>query len=294
MVASITAASCILVRFMGWPTTTSVGSSRSRIIKKRAMVSRSGRCATLSLLLGLTYTPGFRYRQPINGEMLRNAMNGLNVWQNLANIAGRPGEIPIVPKRMLGYVRVSPRDPDNRYQIAEMVGFGVSRRNIFEDVDPGRNTPRPGWDACWNTIQRGDLLVINSIDRLGRDLGEVMRTVYALYERRINFRVLSINIDTRTPGGMLLFEIMVEMAQWDRELMRERANHGLRRSRERGVRGGARQKHTDEAIMAAIAQYGLNSAGRHLSPTMSKTQMLRRRNAYLEKLETALAQEQAA
>jgi DNA invertase Pin-like site-specific DNA recombinase len=202
-------------------------------------------------------------------------------------------EAPVFPahQRVFGYARVSTDDQNNQRQIDEMIAFGVDKQDIWTDTALDKNVPRPGWELCGKNIHCGDLLVIHSIDRLGRDLVEVVQTVKALHEKGVNLKVLSIDIDTRTPTGMLLFHFVAEMAQWERALMLERARHGLQKARERGVIGGARSKWTDEQVMQAIADYGLGGAAREIG--LSKTQVSRRRNAYLAKREMATVEEQA-
>ena len=221
-------------------------------------------------------------------------VTGTLAQMNLADfLAHMSREAPITThQHMLGYARVSTADQNNQRQIDELVAFGVDPRDIWTDTASGRNMHRPGWESCWKDIRRGDLLVIYSIDRLGRDLVEVVQTVKALHEKGANLKVLSMDIDTRTPTGMLMFVFVAAMAEWERKLMLERTKHGLQKARERGVRSGATSKWTDEQIMAAIAEYGLNGAARHLE--LSKTQVIRRRNGYVAKQEMAITTAQEA
>jgi len=188
---------------------------------------------------------------------------------------------PAKRQHMMGYARVSTNDQNNQRQIDELVAFGVDPRDIFTDTASGRNMKRPGWEACWKDVRAGDLLVIHSIDRLGRDLVEVVQTVRALHQKGANLKVLAMDIDTRTPTGMLMFHFVAAMAEWERALMLERTKHGLQKARERGRVGGAKSEFTDEQIMAAIAEYGLQGGADHLG--LSRTQTIRRRNAYLAK-----------
>ena len=202
------------------------------------------------------------------------------------------GAIVTRKQHMLGYARVSTDDQDNQRQIDELLAFGVGRPDIFTDVASGKNMRRPGWESCWKDIRPGDLLVIYSIDRLGRDLVEIVQTVNALHEKGADLKVLSMDIDTRTPTGMFIFHIFAALAQWERALMLERTMHGLQKARERGRVGGAKSEFTDEQIMAAIAEHGLRGGADHLG--LSKTQVIRRRNAFLAKQQMAAVQEQVA
>ncbi len=155
---------------------------------------------------------------------------------------------------MIGYARVSMSDQDNRRQIDDLVRAGVDRRDIYEDKASGRDMKRPGWQAAWKNLRVGGLLVVCAIDRLGRDLIEVVRTVKELHERGCDIKVLSMDLDTRTPTGRLIFAIVAAMAQWERELTVERTRHGLAAARARGIVGGQKKLVSDEQVRGAINQ----------------------------------------
>jgi DNA invertase Pin-like site-specific DNA recombinase len=153
---------------------------------------------------------------------------------------------------MIGYARVSMSDQDNRRQIDDLIRFGVDPRDIYEDKASGRDMKRPGWQAAWRDLSEGDLLIVYSIDRLGRDLIEVVRTVKELHERGCDIKVLSMDLDTRTPTGRLIFAIVAAMAQWERELIVERTRHGLAAARARGIVGGQKKQVSDKQVRAAM------------------------------------------
>lgn len=152
---------------------------------------------------------------------------------------------------MIGYARVSMSDQDNQRQIDALTAAGVHPDEIFTDVASGRNMERRGWKACWRAIQPGDVLVIVSIDRLGRDLIEVAQTVRDLHAKGADLKVLGMDIDTRTITGRLVFNILASMAQWERELIEERTRSGLAAAKARGKIGGARPKNTTADYLAA-------------------------------------------
>jgi DNA invertase Pin-like site-specific DNA recombinase len=155
---------------------------------------------------------------------------------------------------MIGYARVSMSDQDNRRQIDDLTKFGVDLRDIYQDKASGRDMKRPGWQACWKDLREGDVLVVHAIDRLGRDLVEVVRTVKELHERGCDIKVLSMDLDTRTPTGRLIFAIVAAMAQWERELIVERTRHGLAAARARGLVGGQKKVVSDKQVRTAMRQ----------------------------------------
>ena len=161
------------------------------------------------------------------------------------------------PQYMVGYARVSMSDQTNRRQIAALIEAGVDEADIFTDVASGKDMKRPGWEACWKDLREGNLLVVHSIDRLGRNLGQLVTTLDELHKKGANLKVLSMDIDTRTPTGMLIFQMMASFAQFERALINERTADGLRRAREAGRKGGARTKNPDDAVIAAHAKYGV-------------------------------------
>lgn len=153
---------------------------------------------------------------------------------------------------MVGYARVSMTDQNNQRQVDELVRYGVAACDIFSDTASGKNMDRPGWFNCWRNLHEGDLLVVLSLDRLGRNLVEIVQLIQALHDRQINLRVLTMDIDTRTSIGQFVFHIMAAFAQFERELIVERTMHGLLKARDRGVVGGAKPTYSDEQIIDAM------------------------------------------
>lgn len=172
---------------------------------------------------------------------------------------------------MVGYARVSMDDQSNQRQIDEIVKFGVDPRDIFTDMASGRDMKRPGWAACWKDLRgpegdnpHGDLLVVHAIDRLGRDMLQVCQTLKALHEKGCALKVLSMDIDTRTPVGYFTFSIMAAFAEMERKLILERTMHGLAKARERGVIGGTVAKYSHQEILDAAEKFGVNQGGANL------------------------------
>jgi DNA invertase Pin-like site-specific DNA recombinase len=160
---------------------------------------------------------------------------------------------------MVGYARVSMSDQNNQRQVDELVKFGVAACDIFSDKASGKSMDRPSWNNLWRNMQRGDLLVVLSLDRLGRDLLEILQMVQELHDRGINLKVLTgIEIDTRTATGKLIFHVFAAFAQFERELIVERTMHGLEKARERGVVFGTKPTYSDEQIIEAMQKTNNN------------------------------------
>lgn len=141
----------------------------------------------------------------------------------------------------LGYVRVSKADGSQilDLQIDALVAAGVYRKDIYQDQASGKKDDRPGLDACLKALRTGDSLVVWKLDRLGRDLRHLVNIVQDLAERGMGFKVITgqgANIDTATASGKLVFGIFAALAEFERELIRERTVAGLAAARSRGKR----------------------------------------------------------
>lgn len=141
---------------------------------------------------------------------------------------------------LVGYARVSTLEQDVTLQIDELEKAGCER--IFRDKVSGTKTERPGLQEALDFLRTGDSLVVWRLDRLGRSLRHLIDTVSALEERGIGFRSLQEAIDTTTSGGRLIFHIFGALAEFERNLIRERTLAGLRAARARGRMGGRPRK----------------------------------------------------
>ncbi len=122
-----------------------------------------------------------------------------------------------------------------------LVEAGVKPSQIYEDQASGKKDDRPGLEACLKSLRDGDTLIVWKLDRLGRNLRHLVNTIHDLMERKIGFWVLSgqgANIDTTTADGRLVFGIFAALAEFERELIRERTIAGLSSARARGRNGG--------------------------------------------------------
>src|SRR5438094_2963665 len=122
-----------------------------------------------------------------------------------------------------------------------LIAAGVKRSHLYEDQASGKKDDRPGLEACLKALREGDTLIVWKLDRLGRNLRHLVNTIHDLMERGICFRVLTgqgANIDTTTASGRLVFGIFAALAEFERELIRERTIAGLQAARARGRQGG--------------------------------------------------------
>lgn len=153
---------------------------------------------------------------------------------------------------MLGYARVSTSDQNNQRQVDELVKYGVAPEDIFQDKQSGKTLDRAAWQACYRDLQKGDLLVIYSLDRLGRNLADLIEVEKQLFTKGVRLKVIAQDIDTTNASGRMIFHILGALAQWEREWNWERTKHGLNSARERGVIGGQASEYSDEVIKAAL------------------------------------------
>ena len=151
---------------------------------------------------------------------------------------------------LVGYGRVSTADQTLGLQKDALAQAGCER--LFTDTASGSRADRPGLDEALDFLRPGDTLVVWRLDRLGRSLRHLIDTLGGLDQRGIGFRSLQEQIDTTTSGGKLVFHVFGALAEFERDLIRERTHAGLAAARARGRRGG-RPKALDPR-KAAIAQ----------------------------------------
>jgi DNA invertase Pin-like site-specific DNA recombinase len=137
---------------------------------------------------------------------------------------------------LIGYARVSTHDQTLNLQRDALEKADCTK--IFTDTASGAKTERIGLDEALNYVRKGDTLVVWRLDRLGRSLPHLITTMTDLEERGIGFKSLTENIDTTTSGGKLIFHIFGALAEFERNLIRERTTAGLTAARARGRRGG--------------------------------------------------------
>ena len=137
---------------------------------------------------------------------------------------------------LLGYARVSTTDQDASLQIDALTKAGCYR--VFVDTGSGSLQHRPELDKLLDQLRPGDTLVVWRLDRLGRSIRHLIDQLQVLADRGVGFRSLQETIDTTSPGGRLVFHVFAALAEFERNITRERTLAGLAAARARGRCGG--------------------------------------------------------
>ena len=144
----------------------------------------------------------------------------------------------------IGYARVSTDDQnlDLQKDALNKVGCQV----IYEEAASGKNSERPELDQCLKALRSGDTLVVWRLDRLGRSLRDLVQIVGDLEKRGIAFESLMEKIETGSAAGRLVFHVFAALAEFERNLIRERTRAGLAAARARGRKGGKAETGREE------------------------------------------------
>lgn len=155
---------------------------------------------------------------------------------------------------LVGYARVSTDDQDLALQLDALKSAGCER--MYEDTASGAKAERVGLHRALEHLRHGDTLIVWRLDRLGRSLSQLIQLMTELDQRGVGFRSLTELIDTTTPGGKLVFQIFGALAEFERNLIRERTMAGLAAARARGRKGGRpRRLDTDAKVQVARRLY---------------------------------------
>src|SRR5215217_7044483 len=146
----------------------------------------------------------------------------------------------------IGYARVSTNEQNLDSQRDALTKAGCEQ--IFTDQVSGTKARRPGLEDALSHLRTGDTLVVWRLDRLGRSLRHLIDTVTNLQEKGVGFKSLTESIDTTTSGGRLVFNIFSSLAQFEREIIKERTQAGLQAARARGRTGGRRKALTENQV----------------------------------------------
>jgi DNA invertase Pin-like site-specific DNA recombinase len=176
---------------------------------------------------------------------------------------------------LLGYARVSTTDQHPQLQVDALEHAGCYR--VFTETASGARTDRPTLAQLLDQLRPGDTLVVWKLDRLGRSLRHLVDTVTGLAERGVGFRSLQEAIDTTTPGGKLVFHVFAALAEFERDLIRERTTAGLAAARARGRHGGRPSVMTAHKVQVAQEIY---RCGEYSVAAIAKTLGVSRASIY--------------
>jgi DNA invertase Pin-like site-specific DNA recombinase len=140
----------------------------------------------------------------------------------------------------IGYARVSTSDQETAIQAAALKAAGCER--IFREMASGGRWDRPELQRLLEQLRKGDVLVVWKLDRLSRSLRDVLIIMERLAGANAGFRSLTEAIDTTTPAGRMMMQMVGAFAEFERAMLRERTKAGLDAARQNGRIGGRRPK----------------------------------------------------
>lgn len=153
--------------------------------------------------------------------------------------------------RLIGYARVSTDDQDLSAQIAALSRAGVMDDNMHKDQASGVARRRPGLALAIKDCRPGDTFVVWKLDRLGRDVIEVLTRLKWFVDNDIGFRSLTESIDGTTPGGRFLAAILAANAQYERDVIAQRTTRTMQYLKEQGRTFGRERVLSPEQVKAA-------------------------------------------
>jgi len=153
----------------------------------------------------------------------------------------------------IGYARVSTLEQKSDLQMDALKQSGCEK--IYQDEISGAKAKRPGLDDALQFARKGDCIVVWRLDRLGRSLKHLISVVEDLESRGVGFASLQEGFDTMTSGGKLVFQIFGALAEFERNLIRERTKAGLAAARARGRVGGRKAKLNNDQVTTLKAMH---------------------------------------
>ncbi len=181
----------------------------------------------------------------------------------------------------IGYARVSTQDQHQELQLDALAAADCEQ--VFQEKASGKNKDRPELETCLKVLRQGDTLVVWRLDRLGRSLKDLVEIVHTLEARGVSFQSLTESIDTTNAGGKLVFHVFAALAEFERNLIRERTIAGLAAARARGRMGGRKVKMSKADVQKAATML--------LNPLISKTEVAKHFGVSRVTLNLALGRE---
>lgn len=162
--------------------------------------------------------------------------------------------------QLVGYARVSSNGQSLDIQIDKLTQFGCNK--IYKEKLTGMDQNRPALLQCLDYVREDDTLVITKLDRMARSALHLGQIVEKLNKKKVNFIVLDQNIDTTTPQGKLMFNMLASFAEFENGIRKERQAEGIKKAIEKGVRFGRPRKVTAETVKRfhELTEQGLSVA----------------------------------
>lgn len=172
----------------------------------------------------------------------------------------------------IGYARVSTSDQNLDLQSRALTEYGCTI--IYQEKISGKNTDRPELKKLLKSLKKGDQVVVWKLDRLGRSLRDLVDLVALFVDKEVNFISLHDHIDTTTATGRFTFNIFASLAEFEREIIRERTKAGLDAARARGRKGGRPKGLSSENLQLALTALDLHDTGKYtISEIANRLQM---------------------
>jgi DNA invertase Pin-like site-specific DNA recombinase len=153
---------------------------------------------------------------------------------------------------IIGYARVSKDDQNLDRQIDQLTDYGAEK--IIQEKMTGTRKERPGITQLMQIIRPNDVVVVESISRLGRNTLDILNLIQSLHDKQIRFVSLKENMNTETPTGRAMLQMMSVIAELERNLLADRIKEGITASQKRGVKMG-RPRVPQEKLDVAIRMY---------------------------------------
>jgi len=157
-----------------------------------------------------------------------------------------------------GYARVSTRGQTLEVQLAALAAAAVAPASVFAEKKSGRaGSARPQWEDVRSRLRPGDTLVVSKLDRMGRDMREIMETAWSLQDLGAKLEILSGPLaGAYDPRGMgkIFFAMLAGFAEMEREMMIERTNDGLAQAAAEGRHGGRRPVISEDMMRIALGR----------------------------------------
>ncbi len=198
----------------------------------------------------------------------------------------RPREKPVKKAirqpKLIGYMRVSTKDQDHALQYDALIAGGVKTEDIFQDKISGSKINREGLDSCLRGLVFGDVLIVWKIDRLGRSLNDMVDLMRKLDTIGVGFRSITQQIDTTTPQGRMMLQMLFVFAEFERETIKERVRAGIRAARaaDPTLRWGRKGsvEYNEEEVLMFLTEHSVRAVSRLTGVPKSTIQQIKKRN----------------